>query len=131
MQADDVADHTDPVFDEDEIIVTLEPDVVLLAVRLVQAGRGLVAVEGTGHDVGVDDQTAVFDKGHLLVVKIDLNIAVSQREGLAVLIVAHSLGRHGAGLHRQQLRADLLGQTLRVDLIVAGDEIDLCQPLDP
>ena len=131
MQADDVADHTDPVFDEDEIIVTLEPDVVLLAVRLVQAGRCLVAVERAGHDIGVDDQTAVFDKGHLLVVKIDLNIAVSQREGLAVRVVADGVRVDLAGFHRQQLRANLLGQTLRVDLIVAGDEIDLCQPLDP
>ena len=131
MQADDVADHADPVFDEDEIIVTLEPDVVLLAVRLVQAGRGLVAVERAGHDIGVDDQTAVLDEGHLLVVEVDLDIAVAQREGLAGLVIADGLGRYGAGLHRQQLRADLLRQALHVDPIVAGDKPDLRQALDP
>ena len=104
---------------------------MLLAVGLVQAGRRLVAVERAGHNVGVDDQTAVLDVRHLLVVKIDLDVAVTQREGLAVRVVADGVRVDLAGFHRQQLRADLLHDALRVDEIIAGDKVDLDHTLDP
>ena len=116
MQAVGAVD-SDPIFYKNEVIGAGEPGVGIFILDMIEARGGLMAVQGTGDNAGMDEAFAVFIHGHGLAVDIHLDISAGNIEGFAVS-GADFRGFYGGKVQILQLGDDGFQEGRLVEVII-------------